>query len=76
MKRIKKIGILVLALFIGIVVLQNTESVQTKILFLTITMPRAVLLFLTALIGFIIGILSSWRMGRKESNTTRLKKME
>jgi len=69
MKRAKMIGILVLALSVGIVVLQNTESIQTKILFFTFIMPRAVLLFLTALIGFIIGVLSSWRMGRKESNT-------
>ncbi|MGD9106786.1 MAG: LapA family protein [Desulfobacterales bacterium] len=70
MKRAKMIGILVLALFIGIVVLQNTERVQTNILFLTITMPRAVLLFLTALIGFIIGVLSSLLMGRKKTDTS------
>lgn len=68
MKRAKMIGILVLALSVGIVVLQNTESVQTKILFFTFTMPRAVLLFLTALIGFIIGVLSSLRVGRKKSD--------
>jgi len=68
MKRTKMIGILVLALFIGIVLLQNTGSVQTKILFFSFTMPRAVLLFLTALIGFIIGVLASLRVGRKKSN--------
>ncbi|MBW1751686.1 MAG: LapA family protein [Deltaproteobacteria bacterium] len=66
MKRAKMIGILVLALSVGIVVLQNTESVQTKILFFTFTMPRAVLLFLTALIGFIIGVLSFLHVGRKK----------
>ncbi|MFC1516465.1 lipopolysaccharide assembly protein LapA domain-containing protein [Thermodesulfobacteriota bacterium] len=67
MKRVKLVGIVVLALLIGIVVLQNTESVETNILFFTITMPRALLLFLTALIGFIIGLLSSLRLGGKKS---------
>ena len=70
MNRAKMIGILVLALFIGIVVLQNTERVQTHILFLTITMPRAVLLFLTALMGFIIGVLSSLLIGRKKTHSS------
>ena len=63
------IGILVLALSVAIVVLQNTESVQTKILFFSFTMPRAVLLFFTALTGFIIGVLSSLIVGRKKSDT-------
>ena len=67
MNRLKLVGIAVLALSIGIVVLQNTESVETKILFFSITMPRALLLFLTALIGFIIGLLSSLRLGGKKS---------
>ena len=69
MNRVKLVGIVVLALFIGIVVLQNTESVETKILFFTITMPRALLLFLTALTGFIIGLLSSLRLGGKKSGS-------
>ena len=70
MKRAKMIGILVLAAFIGIVLLQNTESVQTKILFFSFTLPRAVLLFFTALTGFIIGVLSSLIVGRKKSDAS------
>ena len=70
MKRAKMIGILVLALSVLIVILQNTESVQTNILFFSFTMPRAVLLFLTALIGFIIGLLSALSVGRKKSETS------
>jgi uncharacterized integral membrane protein len=70
MKRVKMIGILILALSVGIIVLQNTESVQTKILFFTFTMPRAVLLFLTALIGFIMGVLSSLLISRKKMETS------
>jgi uncharacterized integral membrane protein len=70
MKRVKIIGILVLALSVAIVVLQNTESVQTNILFFTFTMSRAALLFFTALFGFIIGVLSSLLVGRKKSDTS------
>ena len=62
MKRIKFIGIGVLFLLILIVVLQNTERVDTNILFFTITMPRALLLMATAAIGFIIGLMSSLKI--------------
>jgi uncharacterized integral membrane protein len=48
-----------------IVVLQNTQAVETKILFLTITMPRAALLFGTFLIGFGLGVLAAGRLVRK-----------
>ena len=62
MKRIKFIGIGLLVLLIIIVVLQNTERVDTNILFFTITMPRALLLMATAAIGFIIGLMSSLKI--------------
>ena len=39
-----------------IIVLQNTESVQTKVLFMEISMPRALLLLVTLCIGFIAGV--------------------
>ena len=64
MKRIKFIGIGLLVLLIIIVVLQNTERVDTNILFYTITMPRALLLAAAAAIGFIIGLMSSFRIRR------------
>ena len=64
MKRIKFIGIGVLVLLVVIVVLQNTERVDTKILFFTITMPRALLLVATAAIGFIIGLMLSLKIRR------------
>jgi len=59
--RIKLVGIAIAALLTLIVVLQNTESVQTDILFVSITMPRAVLLFGTLVIGFLIGLLATLR---------------
>jgi uncharacterized integral membrane protein len=47
----------VLALVIVIVVLQNTEQVETKLLFVSVTMPRAALLFGTLVVGFVLGAL-------------------
>jgi uncharacterized integral membrane protein len=51
----------VVALLILVVVLQNLDQAPTRILFFTITMPRALLLFITLLIGFIIGLLFASR---------------
>ena len=66
MKRFKVLGIGVMALLIVTIALQNTESVDTNILFYTITLPRALLLAATAAIGFIIGVLSSFRIRSKK----------
>ncbi len=52
----------VVGLLIVIIVLQNTEVVETKILFTTISMPRAALLFGTLVIGFALGVLTAGRI--------------
>jgi uncharacterized integral membrane protein len=57
MKKAKTIFTLILVAIGAIIVLQNTEATQTNILWYTITMPRAVLLVATALIGFAIGVI-------------------
>ena len=64
--------ILAVALFAScmVVVLQNTEPVSTRILFYTITMPRAVLLFGTTCIGFTLGIILSFFMQRNKGEDT------
>ena len=58
----KLIAVAVLAIVVLIVVLQNTEAVETRILFLTLTMPRAALLFGTLIVGFVLGLLTSTRL--------------
>lgn len=65
MKKIRLVSVLVLAILVVIVVLQNTGAVETRLLFATVIMPRALLLFTTALIGFALGILTSlvWLRG-------------
>ena len=56
MNHIKLILISVLIIIAAVLTIQNTHPVDTRILFFTITMPRAVLLLLMTLIGFVIGV--------------------
>ena len=49
-----------------VVVLQNTETVETRILFATVAMPRALLLFVTLVAGGGVGyVLGARRRGAK-----------
>ena len=57
--KLKIIGIALVVLIVVIVVLQNTQAVETKLLFLTVTMPNAALLLGTLIIGFAIGVLTA-----------------
>jgi uncharacterized integral membrane protein len=66
MNRFKMISITILAILGVIIILQNMETVETQLLFFTIPMPRAVLLMVTTLIGFALGILVSFFFQRKE----------
>jgi uncharacterized integral membrane protein len=59
MNKLKFVAIAVITLFVVVVVLQNTQAVETKLLFLTLTLPNAVLLFGTLIIGFAIGVLTA-----------------
>lgn len=59
MKNAKLIAIIVIAVLLGIVVLQNSGSVETKFLFVSVRMPQVFLLLLTAAGGFILGLLVS-----------------
>lgn len=63
MERAKLIVMVTLALVSIVIVLQNTEEVETTILFWSVTMPRALLLFGTSLVGFALGVLVSFFSG-------------
>jgi len=65
MSRWKLVAVAIVAILAIIVVLQNTQAVETKLLFLTVTMPRAVLLFVTLVIGFAIGVLAAEKITRR-----------
>ena len=74
MQRLKLIAIAILALLGVIIILQNTEPVETIILFRSITMPRAILLMGTTLIGFALGVLVSLFVKRKDKSKKLLHK--
>lgn len=55
--KIRMIAIVTLCLLILIVIFQNTRTVETRLLFMTVSMPRALLLIITFVAGFTSGIL-------------------
>jgi len=59
MKKVKIITVVVILLLALIVFLQNTQAVETKFLFLTVTMPRVLLLFVTFVLGFVGGLITA-----------------
>ncbi|QDU36517.1 hypothetical protein Mal4_08030 [Maioricimonas rarisocia] len=61
-QKLKIAGIVLLAVCALIVVLQNTGPVETDILFFTLTLPHAALLFGSVMVGFIIGVFVAGRM--------------
>ena len=65
MKKTKTIVIIVLTLLVLIVILQNTQAVETKLLILTITMPKALLIIITLLVGFALGVVVTSLLGAK-----------
>ena len=70
MERFKLVSIAVLVILGVIIILQNTQPVETRILLMTITMPRAILLMGTTLIGFALGVLVSFLFQKKERKGT------
>ncbi len=66
MNKYKLISALVAVLLGVVVILQNTNPVETRLLIFSFTMPNAVLLGLTLLIGIAIGILLSLSWSHKK----------
>jgi uncharacterized integral membrane protein len=71
MKKAKLIGMLTAVVLGLIVILQNTQPVETRFLFFKITMPNAVLLGLTLLVGVAIGILVALITSGKRDTTKK-----
>jgi uncharacterized integral membrane protein len=69
---VKTVAIVILALILLIVILQNNESITLRFLFWGFSMSQILLLLLTALVGFAIGLLAYSmieRRGRREQST-------
>jgi uncharacterized integral membrane protein len=65
MKKAKLIVIIVISILAFIIFLQNTESVETRILFMRVAMPRVILLISTFLVGFVAGTITASLLLRK-----------
>ena len=66
MSRPKLILVSTVVVVMGIVVFQNTEAVETELLFTTITMPRALLIAVSFLAGVLCGLLLANRRRHKK----------
>jgi uncharacterized integral membrane protein len=67
MRNFKLIAASILAILVAIVVVQNRDPVATHVLFVSIVMPLAVLLFITAAAGFALGILLTLSLHAKRN---------
>ena len=67
--KIKLIALIVVVVLAVIIFLQNTETVETRILLLTFQMSRALLLMLTFLLGLLTGVLlaTNFLRGKKSA---------
>jgi uncharacterized integral membrane protein len=68
MRDLKLITAAILAILVAILVIQNTEPVATHLLFATVAMPHAVLIFISAAAGFALGVLLTMSLKAKRKN--------
>ena len=66
MKKAKLVAIVIVSVVALIVVLQNTEVTDARILFWDLPMSRALLLILTFVLGFVVGVLVAGNFLRKK----------
>jgi uncharacterized integral membrane protein len=69
MRNFKLVIASLLAILVAIVVVQNREQVATHILFATVMMPHAILLFITAAAGFALGVILTLSLSTKRQQT-------
>ena len=67
MRNFKLIAASILAVLVAIVVVQNRDPVATHVLFASIVMPLAILLFITAAAGFALGVLLTLSLRAKRN---------
>jgi uncharacterized integral membrane protein len=67
MQKAKIITVLILAVLVLIIAMQNTAPVQTQLVIFTIDIPVALLIFGSLVVGFVVGMLVTGRMLGKKS---------
>ena len=65
MTKVKIIVILIVSLLSLMVFIQNRQAVDTKLLFVTVTMPLVLLLIITFIMGSILGLIIASYVLRK-----------
>ena len=65
--KIKLVAMIVVVVLAVIIFFQNTETVETHILFARFQMSRALLLIVTFALGFLAGILAAGHLLRKKN---------
>jgi len=68
MKNIKLFLFLLLSIILVLVVVQNTDPIQARFLWLTVEVPAIILLFVTAAGGFVSGLLVALLMKSREKS--------
>ena len=71
MRKVKLIAIVVVSILTIVILVQNTEPVQARILFARVQMSLALLMMLTFFLGFIVGILVPTYFLRKPSGKSK-----
>jgi len=66
MKKFKLIVAALAVILVIIVILQNREVVDARILFMTVSMPRALLLFVAVALGFVGGLVAAMSVLKKK----------
>ncbi len=54
----------VLIVVVAVIAIQNTDVVETRLLFMDLPLPRAILLFGTAAFGFVAGVVLCRKKGK------------
>jgi len=67
----KLLVFVILLLLFVVALLQNTPPVSLKFLFWTVSMPRAILILISALVGLALGILLTLRASKKSNSGNR-----
>jgi|GEM_PF-1473749 len=71
--RIKLLVLLLFAVLSVVLILQNTQAVTTRLLFVTVGMPLAALLALTLLIGFAGGVLAAMKVDQQRRPSQKVR---
>ena len=71
MRKVKLIAIVLISILTIIILVQNTETVQARVLFATVPMSLALLMMLTFVLGFTAGILVATYFLRKKGSKAK-----